>query len=48
MEIAVVGATAMLRAEGGTVIDARVPITALAPTIRCVTEAEAALARIVQ
>jgi carbon-monoxide dehydrogenase medium subunit len=43
MEIAVVGATAVLRFDGGRVADARVAITALAPTIRRVPEAESAL-----
>jgi CO/xanthine dehydrogenase FAD-binding subunit len=43
MEIAVVGATAVVRAAGGRVTDARIAITALAPTIRRVPEAEAAL-----
>jgi len=43
MEIAVVGATAVLRFTGGSIADARVAITALAPTIRRVPEAEAAL-----
>ncbi len=43
MEIAIVGATAVLRLEGGRVADARVAITALAPTIRRVPEAERAL-----
>ncbi len=43
MEIAVVGATAVLRIEDGRVADARIAITALAPTIRRVPEAEAAL-----
>ena len=44
MEIAVVGATAVLTLdEHGQVSDARVAITALAPTIRRVPEAEAAL-----
>ena len=43
MEIAVVGATAVLAFEGGSVTHARVAITALAPTIRRVPEAEAAL-----
>jgi CO/xanthine dehydrogenase FAD-binding subunit len=43
MEIAVVGATAVVRLDGGSVADARVAITALAPTIRRVPEAEAAL-----
>ena len=43
MEIAVVGATAVLRFEGARVVHARVAITALAPTIRRVPDAEAAL-----
>ncbi|MDQ6817944.1 MAG: FAD binding domain-containing protein [Actinomycetota bacterium] len=43
MEIAVVGATAVLGLEGGKVVHARVAITALAPTIRRVPEAEQAL-----
>ncbi|MEA2613471.1 MAG: xanthine dehydrogenase FAD-binding subunit [Chloroflexota bacterium] len=43
MEIAVVGATAVLRLEGGVIRDARIAITALAPTIRRVPTAEAAL-----
>jgi CO/xanthine dehydrogenase FAD-binding subunit len=43
MEIAVVGATAVLRLDGGQIADARVAITALAPTIRRVADAEAAL-----
>ena len=43
MEIAVVGATAAVTLEGDTVARARVAITALAPTIRRVPEAEAAL-----
>jgi CO/xanthine dehydrogenase FAD-binding subunit len=43
MEIAVVGATAVVRVEAGQVTHARVAITALAPTIRRVHEAEAAL-----
>jgi CO/xanthine dehydrogenase FAD-binding subunit len=43
MEIAVVGATAAVRLAGGRVADARIAITALAPTIRRVPEAEAAL-----
>ncbi|HTX12966.1 MAG TPA: FAD binding domain-containing protein [Solirubrobacteraceae bacterium] len=43
MEIAVVGATAVVRLAGGRVDHARVAITALAPTIRRVAEAEAAL-----
>ena len=44
MEIAVVGATAVVTIEGDRVTDARIAITALAPTIRRVPEAEAALA----
>jgi CO/xanthine dehydrogenase FAD-binding subunit len=44
MEIAVVGATAVVTVEEGRVADARIAITALAPTIRRVAEAEAALA----
>ncbi len=43
MEIAVVGATAVVRLDAGSVADARVAITALAPTIHRVAEAEAAL-----
>jgi CO/xanthine dehydrogenase FAD-binding subunit len=43
MEIAVVGATAVVRLDGGTVEDARIAITALSPTIRRVPAAEAAL-----
>jgi CO/xanthine dehydrogenase FAD-binding subunit len=43
MEIAVVGASALVTVDGGTVTDARVAMTALAPTIRRVPEAEAAL-----
>lgn len=43
MEIAVVGATAVVTLAGGAVSDARVAITALSPTIRRVPEAEAAL-----
>jgi CO/xanthine dehydrogenase FAD-binding subunit len=43
MEIAVVGATAVVVLDRSTVSDARVAITALAPTIRRVPEAEAAL-----
>ena len=42
MEIAVVGATAVVTVDGG-VTDARIAITALTPTIRRVPEAEAAL-----
>ena len=44
MEIAVVGATAVVHLEDGRVQDARVAITALAPTIRRVPDAEVALA----
>jgi CO/xanthine dehydrogenase FAD-binding subunit len=44
MEIAVVGATAVVRVADGRVEDARIAITALAPTIQRVPEAEAALA----
>jgi CO/xanthine dehydrogenase FAD-binding subunit len=43
MEIAVVGVTAVVTADGDTIADARVAITALTPTIRRVPEAEAAL-----
>jgi CO/xanthine dehydrogenase FAD-binding subunit len=43
MEIAVVGATAVLAIEGGSVTRARVAITALSPTIERVPDAEAAL-----
>jgi len=43
MEIAVVGATAVVRVDAGSVTDARVAVTPLAPTIRRVPEAEAAL-----
>ena len=43
MEIAVVGATAVITLDGGVVSDARVAITSLAPTIRRVPEAERAL-----
>ena len=43
MEIAVVGATAVVRLDGGRIQHARVAITALAPTIRRVADAEAAL-----
>jgi CO/xanthine dehydrogenase FAD-binding subunit len=43
MEIAIVGVTAVVRLDGGSVADARIAITALAPTIRRVGEAEAAL-----
>ena len=44
MEIAVVGATAVVTLNEGRVTDARIAITALAPTIHRVAEAEAALA----
>ena len=44
MEIAVVGATAVVTVDGGSVTHARIAITALAPTIRRVAEAEQALA----
>jgi CO/xanthine dehydrogenase FAD-binding subunit len=43
MEIAVVGATAVVTLDGGSVTNARVTITALSPTITRVPEAEAAL-----
>lgn len=43
MEIAVVGATAVVTLADGAIIDARVAITALSPTIRRVAEAEQAL-----
>jgi CO/xanthine dehydrogenase FAD-binding subunit len=43
MEIAVVGATAVVSLEGDRVADARIAITALAPTIHRVAEAEQAL-----
>jgi len=43
MEIAVVGATAVVVLTGGGVTDARIAITALTPTIRRVPEAEAAI-----
>ena len=43
MEIAVVGATAALTLDGDRVADARVAITALAPTIRRIPAAEQAL-----
>ena len=43
MEIAVVGVTAVVTLEAGKISDARVAITALAPTIRRVPEAERAL-----
>ena len=44
MEIAVVGVTAVTSVHGEQVTDARVAITALAPTVRRVPEAEVALA----
>ncbi|MFN8185478.1 MAG: FAD binding domain-containing protein [Gaiellales bacterium] len=43
MEIAVVGATAVVVLDGGSVTDARIAITALAPTIHRVAAAETAL-----
>lgn len=43
MEIAVVGATAVVAFDGGVVSDARIAITALAPTVRRVAAAESAL-----
>jgi len=43
MEIAVVGATAVLAIDGDRVRDARIAITALTPTIRRVPDAEGAL-----
>lgn len=43
MEIAVVGATAVLALQDGRIAEARVAITALAPTIRRVPDAESAL-----
>ena len=43
MEIAVVAVTAVVTLEAGTISDARVAITALAPTIRRAPEAETAL-----
>jgi CO/xanthine dehydrogenase FAD-binding subunit len=43
MEIAVVGATAVVTVDGDTVTDARIAITALTPTIRRVPQAEQAL-----
>jgi len=43
MEIAVVGATAVVTVADGTVTDARIAMTALSPTIRRVPEAETAL-----
>lgn len=43
MEIAVVGATAVVTLDGGQITAVRVAITSLAPTVRRVPEAEAAL-----
>ena len=43
MEIAVVGATAVVTVDGDRITDARIAITALTPTIRRVPEAESAL-----
>ncbi len=43
MEIAVVGASAVVTVDGSKVTNARIAMTALAPTIRRVPEAEAAL-----
>ena len=43
MEIAIVGATAVVTFDGATISSARIAITALAPTIRRVPAAEAAL-----
>jgi aerobic-type carbon monoxide dehydrogenase small subunit (CoxS/CutS family) len=43
MEIAIVGATAVVTLDGGAVSDARIAITALAPTIHRVADAESAL-----
>jgi CO/xanthine dehydrogenase FAD-binding subunit len=43
MEIAVAGATAVVRLDGRVVRDARIAITALAPTVRRVASAESAL-----
>jgi len=43
MEIAIVGAAAVVTVDGGRVADTRVAITALTPTIRRVPEAESAL-----
>jgi CO/xanthine dehydrogenase FAD-binding subunit len=43
MEIAVVGATAVVAVDGDRVADVRIAITALAPTIRRVPDAEGAL-----
>jgi carbon-monoxide dehydrogenase medium subunit len=43
MEIAVVGATAVVTLTDGVITDARIAMTALSPTIRRVPGAEAAL-----
>jgi CO/xanthine dehydrogenase FAD-binding subunit len=43
MEIAVVGATAVVRLDGDVVQEARIAITALAPTVRRVAAAESSL-----
>ncbi len=43
MEIAIVGVTAVVRLDGDTVAHSRLAITALAPTIQRVSDAEAAL-----
>ena len=43
MEIAVVGATAVVRLADGVVRDARISITALAPTVQRVAVAESTL-----
>jgi CO/xanthine dehydrogenase FAD-binding subunit len=43
MEIAVVGATAYVQLDGDHIVDARIAITALAPTIHRVVDAEDAL-----
>lgn len=43
MEIAVVGATAVVSLDGAVVRDARIAITALAPTVRRIAVAESAL-----
>jgi CO/xanthine dehydrogenase FAD-binding subunit len=44
MEIAVVGVTAVVTVDEGSISEARIAITALAPTIRRVAEAERTLA----
>ena len=43
MEIAVVGATAVVAMDGSRIADARIALTALAPTVRRIAAAEAAL-----